>query len=129
MCDEAVHDFLAVLKLISDYFVTGKMIKKLFIALYADENILYFNKDFVDVIFDYNKTGTLNIDLNNISLGNNLMKIILVLLFLSDFWLGILNLENAKNKKKKKITEELMPIVWYLNRWWSFCVPQDKKKE
>ena len=106
------------------------MIKKLFIALYADENILYFNKDFVDVIFDYNKTGTLNIDLNNISLGNNLMKIILVLLFLSDFWLGILNLENAKNKKKKKkITEELMPIVWYLNRWWSFCVPQDKKKE
>ena len=99
------------------------MIKKLFIALYADENILYFNKDFVDVIFDYNKTGTLNIDLNNISLGNNLMKIILVLLFLSDFWLGILNLENAKNNKKKKITEELMPIVWYLNRWWSFCVP------
>ena len=78
------------------------MIKKLFIALYADENILYFNKDFVDVIFDYNKTGTLNIDLNNISLGNNLMKIILVLLFLSDFWLGILNLENAKNNKKKK---------------------------
>ena len=79
------------------------MIKKLFIALYADENILNFNKDFVDVIFDYNKTGTLNIDLNNISLGNNLMKIILVLLFLSDFWLGILNLENAKNKKKKKV--------------------------
>ena len=78
------------------------MIKKLFIALYADENILNFNKDFVDVIFDYNKTGTLNIDLNNISLGNNLMKIILVLLFLSDFWLGILNLENAKNKKKKR---------------------------
>ena len=78
------------------------MIKKLFIALYADENILNFNKDFVDVIFDYNKTGTLNIDLNNISLGNNLMKIILVLLFLPDFWLGILNLENAKNKKKKK---------------------------
>ena len=102
MCDEAVHDFLAVLNLISDQFVTGKMIKKLFIALYADENILNFNKDFVDVIFDYNKTGTLNIDLNNISLGNNLMKIILVLLFLPDFWLGILNLENAKNKKKKK---------------------------
>ena len=105
------------------------MIKKLFIALYADENIFYLNKDFVDIIFDYNETGTLNIDLINVSLGNNLMKMILVLLFLSDFWLGILNLENAKNNKKKKITEELMPIVWYPTRWWSFCVPQDKKKE
>ena len=28
MCDEAVNDFLAALKLISDWFVTGKMIKK-----------------------------------------------------------------------------------------------------
>ena len=78
------------------------MIKKLFIALYADENIFYLNKDFVDIIFDYNETGTLNIDLINVSLGNNLMKMILVLLFLSDFWLGILNLENAKNNKKKR---------------------------
>ena len=78
------------------------MIKKLFIALYADENIFYLNKDFVDIIFDYNETGTLNIDLINVSLCNNLMKMILVLLFLSDFWLGILNLENAKNNKKKR---------------------------
>ena len=78
------------------------MIKKLFIALYADENIFYLNKDFVDIIFDYNETGTLNIDLINVSLGNNLMKMILVLLFLSDFWLGILDLENAKNNKKKR---------------------------
>ena len=61
------------------------MIKKLFIALYADENIFYLNKDFVDIIFDYNETGTLNIDLINVSLGNNLVKMILVLLFLSDF--------------------------------------------
>ena len=28
MCDKAVHDFPATLKLISDWFVTSKMIKK-----------------------------------------------------------------------------------------------------
>ena len=37
---ETVDDFLATLKLIRDWFVTIKMIKKLFTALYADENIL-----------------------------------------------------------------------------------------
>ena len=58
MCDEAVDDSLAALKLIPDWFVTSKMIKKLF-------TILLF----------------------------------LILLFLSDFWLGILNLKNAKNIK------------------------------
>ena len=30
-----------------------------------------------------------------------LMKKILILLFLSDFWLGILNLKNTENLKKK----------------------------
>ena len=29
MCDKAVHDSLAALKLISDWFVTSEMIKKL----------------------------------------------------------------------------------------------------
>ena len=28
MCDEAVNDLLAALKLISDWFITGKIIKK-----------------------------------------------------------------------------------------------------
>ena len=34
MCDEAVDDFLATLKLIPYWFITGKVIKKLFTALY-----------------------------------------------------------------------------------------------
>ena len=41
------------------------MIIKLFTALYADENMLYFNED------SCNEMGILNIDLNNISLDNN----------------------------------------------------------
>ena len=35
MCDEAVDDCLAALKFIPDWFVTSKMIKKLFSDLYA----------------------------------------------------------------------------------------------
>ena len=42
LCDEAVDDSIATWKLIPNWFVTCKMIKKLFTALYADENILYF---------------------------------------------------------------------------------------
>ena len=40
MCDKAVDDFLASLKLIRDGFVTSKMITKIFTSLYADENTL-----------------------------------------------------------------------------------------
>ena len=43
MYDQALNDSLAALKLIPDFFVTSKMIKKHFTALYADDNILYFN--------------------------------------------------------------------------------------
>ena len=34
---------------------------------------------------------------------------------LSDVWLGILNLKNAKHLKKK-LSEELMPIAWHPKR-------------
>ena len=43
--------------------------------------------------------GILNIDLNTFNLDD---KIILILLFSSDFWLGILNFKNAKHLKKDK---------------------------
>ena len=59
------------MKLIPDWFVTSKMIKKLFTALYEDKNILYFNEDFGDAVFNYNEMGTVNIDLNNINLDDN----------------------------------------------------------
>ena len=39
MCDEAVDNFLPTLNFVPDWFVTIKIIKKLFTALYADENI------------------------------------------------------------------------------------------
>ena len=46
------------------------MVRKLFTALYADENIFYFNEDSVDAIFNYNEMVMVNIDLN-INLDNN----------------------------------------------------------
>ena len=47
MCDEALNDSLAALKLIRNWFVTSKMIKKLFTVLHADEHTLYFNEEIV----------------------------------------------------------------------------------
>ena len=52
-------------------FVTSETIKKLFIALYADENILYINEDFGVAVFNCNEMVILNIDLNKTNLNNN----------------------------------------------------------
>ena len=87
------------------------MIKILFIALYADENILYFDKDSGNVVFDCNGMDILNINLSNINLPNNNYykddpdTIIYVRLLT---W----NIKFEKRKAlKKELNEELMPIV------------------
>ena len=57
--DKAVDDLLVALKFVPDWFVTSKMIKKLFTDLCADENILYFNENSSNVIFGCNEMGIL----------------------------------------------------------------------
>ena len=42
MCIKAVDDILPALKFVPDWFVTSKVIKKLFIDLYADNNMPHF---------------------------------------------------------------------------------------
>ena len=75
MCGEAVHYSLASLKLIPDCLPeTSKMIKKLYTALYADDNIVYFNENSGDVAFSCNKMSIFSIDVNNIYIGNNFVK-------------------------------------------------------
>ena len=74
MCDKTVDDSLALLKLITNWYVTSNLIKKLFTALYATQNILYVNKDSGNLVFSCNEMGILNIDLNNVNLGNNFDK-------------------------------------------------------
>ena len=71
MCDKAINDSLAALKLIPDWCLTIKMIKKRFTVLYADENILYFNEDSGDAVVNYNEMGIFNNDLNNVNLDDN----------------------------------------------------------
>ena len=82
MSDETADDSIAALKLILDWFVTSKKIKKHCTALHADDKILYFNEDSGNVVLSCNEMGILNIDIN---IDKNLMKMILILLFLPEF--------------------------------------------
>ena len=41
------------------------------------------------------------------------MKMMPMLLFLSDFWVGILKL---KKELKRELSEKLMPTAWHSNR-------------
>ena len=74
------------------------MTKEHFAALHADGNILYFNEDSGNVVFSCKEIGILDI----LIIKMMKMEMILILLFISDFWLGILNLKNAKSLKKNK---------------------------
>ena len=82
------------------------MIKKHFTALYADENILYFNEDSGDAVLNYNKMGIDNTDLNDTNLYNNFDEddsdtIILIRLLT---W-------HIKFEKRKKKIKKLMPVA------------------
>ena len=70
MCDKDVDDRLATSKFVPDWFITSKMIKILFTTLYADDNILYFDENSGNVVFNCNGMDILNIDLNIINLDD-----------------------------------------------------------
>ena len=110
MCNEAVADFIATLKLIPDWFVTSEIIKKIFVALCAGENILYFNEDSENVAFHCNEMVVLNIDVNNINLDNNFDEddpdITILMRLLA--W----HIKFEKRKALKNVlNEELMPVA------------------
>ena len=127
ICDEAVDDSLAALKLIPDWFVTRKMIKKLFTALYADENILYFNEDSGNVVFNCNGMVILNIDLN-VNVDNNFWwRWFWFYYSYQAFCLVYIKFEKRK-EVKRKVSEELTPVAWHPKRWWNFCMSEDEEK-
>ena len=64
MCDKAVDDFLPALKFVPNWVVTSKLIRKLFTALYSDNNILHFNEDSGDAVFACNNMGINHDDIN-----------------------------------------------------------------
>ena len=51
MSDKAVDSFLLTLKFVPDWFVTSRIIKKLYNSLLTDDNTLLFDKDFGNVTF------------------------------------------------------------------------------
>ena len=105
MRDEAADDYLAALKFIPDCFVRTKMIKKLLTTLYADDNILYFKEILVMSCFLVMKLVFLGQILIILALTILIMlKMTLKLLFMSEFWFGIVNLTALK----KEFNEELM---------------------
>ena len=94
----------------------------------AGENILYFSEDSENVAFHCNEMVVLNIDFNNINLNNNFDEddpdIIILMRLLA--W----HIKFEKRKALKNVlNEELMPVAWYLNRWWGCCVSKDEEKE
>ena len=126
MCDKAVDDFLPALKFVPDSFVTSKMIKKLFSALYADDNILYFIENSGNAVFPCNEMGIVNKDVNNINLDdtnyakNDPDTIIHIRL---SAWR--IKLEKCK-ALRKELNEELMHIASHNRRWQNF-LRQEKK--
>ena len=102
MCDEAVEDCLAALKFILDRIFASKMFEKFHDDLFTNDDLLFFYEDFSKVTFFANEMDILGADLDKINLedDDNFMKMILILLFMSNFWLGIINLKNAKHIKK-----------------------------
>ena len=101
MFEEAVNDSLAALKPIPDWSVPSKMIKELFTALHADENILYFNEDSGNVVFSCNEMSILNIDVTNINLGNNYDEDDPDTIILIRLWAWHIKFEKRKALKKR----------------------------
>ena len=129
MSDKTVDDFLPTLKFVLDKFVTNKMIEKLYNALFADNNIFFFDKDSGNVTFSRNEIGILWVDLNYINLDDTN--------FNEDVHKPVIQVRlstwrnDLKQCKlfKKEISKELMPVAWHPTRWCDWCMPKDKKKE
>ena len=74
--------------------------------------------------------GILGVDLHKFRLNVTIifMKIMLKLLFMSHFWLGVINLKNARKALTPKIDEELIPVAWHPRQQWDWCLPGNEKK-
>ena len=65
MHDKAVDNFLSTHKVFPNWFVTSRMFKNLSNALFADDNILFFDEDSGSVTFSVDEMGILIVYLNN----------------------------------------------------------------
>ena len=66
ICDKAINAFLLALKFVPDWFLTSKMIKRLNDALFANDDIIFINKDSNNITFSLSFTLTLSVDVDQI---------------------------------------------------------------
>ena len=80
-----------------------KVIKKLKDDIFSNDNIIFVNEDSNHVTFFGGEMSILSVDLDKINLDMLIMmKMILKLLFMSDLWLGLININNANHVKRYK---------------------------
>ena len=70
MRDKSADNFLPKLKFISDWFVKSTIMKNVYHALFADDDILFSDEDSDNIPFSSDELGILRVDLNNISLDD-----------------------------------------------------------
>ena len=126
MCDKAINDSLAAQKLIPDWLVTSKIIKKK-LMLWMEMKI-YSNEDSGEVVFNYNEIGVVNIDLNHISLDDNFDKDDPDTIVLDRHLAWHIKFEKRK-ALKKQLNKELIPAAWHSSIWQHWCKSEDEKKK
>ena len=111
MCDKAVEDLLSALKFVPDWFVTSKIIKKLDNTLFANDDIIFINKDTDNVSLFGDEMGILTVDLTNINLDDaNFDE--------NDPIIHVRrNICKQCNSCKKDISKDLMSVAWHPTRW------------
>ena len=101
MSNTAVDDFLPTLKFVPDWFVTNKMPERVHDTLLANDDILFFDEDFSNITFFGDEIGIFSVDLYELHINEiNFDEGILKLIFMSYFWLGTINVNNARHLKK-----------------------------
>ena len=108
MCGETVDDCLEALKLIRNWFLASNMPEKFHDALFANDSILI--KSLVKSIFllmNWLFSAQIFVKLT-LMIIIIFIKMILILLFMSNFRLDIISLKRAKHLKKY---EELIPVA------------------
>ena len=85
MCDEAVDDYLAALKSISDWFFTKKILEKFDNNFHANDDTLFHSEDFDKVTDIANQKHIIVTDLEKLILIIILMRMNLILLVISEF--------------------------------------------
>ena len=70
MRDKSADNFLPKLKFISDWFVKSTIMKNIYHALFADDDILFSDEDSDNIPFSSDELGILREDLNNISIDD-----------------------------------------------------------